>query len=79
MVMPTELSTTNKTHRINKKVQGNLLHDYERKCAILSDHLQLNKLCSNVDITKTVVKGQYLTTLDEAELDKLRSSCQEYT
>ena len=69
--MPTELSTTKKTPRINREVQGNLLHDYERKCANLSDHLQLIKLCSNVGITKTVAKGQYLTTLDEAEFDNL--------
>ena len=71
MVMPTELSTTNKTPRTNEKVQGNLLHDYERKFANLPDHLQLIKLCSNVGITKTVAKGQYFTTLDDAELDKL--------
>ena len=63
MVMPTEASTTNRTPRTNDKVQGNLLHDYERKFANLPDHLQLIKLCSNVSITNTVAKGQYFTTL----------------
>ena len=53
---PTELSTTNKTPRTNDTVQGNLLHDYEQKFAILPDHLRLIKLCSNVGITKTVTK-----------------------
>ena len=47
MVMPTELSTTNKTLRTNEIVQGNLLHDYEQKIAHLPDHLRLTKLCSN--------------------------------
>ena len=73
--MTTELSTKNKTPRINETVQGNLLHDYERKFANLPDHLQLIKVCSNVGIAKTVAKGQYLTTLDEAEFDKLGGSC----
>ena len=73
MVMPTEFSTTNKTPRTNDKVQGNLLHDYERKFA----NLPLIKLCSNAGITKTVAKGQYFTTLDDAELDKLGGSCRE--
>ena len=77
--MPTELSTTNKTPRTNEIVQGNLLHDCERKFANLPHHLQLIQLCSNVVIEKTVAKGQHFTTLDDAELDKLGSTCREYT
>ena len=50
MVMPTELSRTNET------VQGNLLHDYERKFANLPDHLQLIKLSSNTGVVKTVAR-----------------------
>ena len=70
MVLPTELSRTNKTPRSNERVQGNLLRGYQRKFAnqII---FQLIKLCSNASITKTVAKGQYFTTLDDAELDKL--------
>ena len=86
MVKPTELSTTNKTPRTNEKVQGNLLHDYERKFVNLPDHLQLIKLCSIVGITKTVAKGQYFMTLDDAELRQIGreeggrgGSCREYT
>ena len=79
VVMPTELSTTNKTRRTDDKMQGNMLHDYEQKFANLPDHLQLVKLCSNVGMTKTVAKGQHFTTLDDAELDKLGGSCREYT
>ena len=78
MVMPTELSTTNKTPRTNEKVQGNLLHDYERKFENLPDHLQLIKLCSNVGITKIVAKGQHFTTLDDAEFDKLGGREEEF-
>ena len=45
MVTPTELSTTNKTPRTNEAVQGDMLHDCERKFANLPDHLQLITLC----------------------------------
>ena len=79
MVMPTELSTKNKTPRTNETLQGNLLHDFEHKIANLPDHLQLMKLCSNVGITKTVPKGQFFTTIDDVELVKLRCSCQAKT
>ena len=58
MVMPTEFSRTNKTHRTNEIVQGNLLHDYERTFANIPDHLRLIILCSNAGIAKTVAKGQ---------------------
>ena len=81
-VTPTELSTTNKTPRTTETVQGNMLHDCERKFAKkkkLPDYLQLIKLCSNPGIDKTVAKGQYFTTLDDVELDKLGGSCREYT
>ena len=70
--------TTSKSLRTDDKVQGHVLQNYEQKFANLPDHLQLTKLCSNVGITKTV-RGQYLTTLDDAELDKLGGSCREYT
>ena len=40
--------TTNKSLRTDETVQGNLLHDYERKFANLPDHLQFIKLCSTV-------------------------------
>ena len=78
-VIPTELSTTNKSPQTDDNVQGNLLHDCEQQFAILPDHLQLIKVRSNVDITKTVARGQFFTTLDDAELDKLGGSCREYT
>ena len=71
--------TTSKSLRTDDKVQGHLLQNYEQKFANLPDHLQLTKLCSNVGITKTVARRQYLTTLDDAELDKLGGSCREYT
>ena len=46
---------------------------------IFPDHLQQIKLCSNAGIVKTVAKGQYFTTFDDVELDKLGGSCREYT
>ena len=79
MVKPTELSTTNQPPRTNETVQGNLLHYYERKFANLPDHRQLIKRCSNVGNTKTVAKGQYFTTIQDAELAKWGGSCREYT
>ena len=54
--------------RTDENVQGNLLQDYEQKFASRPYRLQLTKLCSNVGITKTVARGQYFTTLDDAEL-----------
>ena len=56
VVIPTELSTMDKTPRSNDNVQGNLLHNYEQKIANLPDHLRLIKLCSNVGIAKTVAR-----------------------
>ena len=52
----------------------------ETCCAIMSKSsqifqfilLKLTKLCSNADLANTVEKGQYFTTLDDAELDKLK-------
>ena len=41
-VIPTELSTTNKSPRTDNNVQGNLLQNYEQKLANLSEHLQLS-------------------------------------
>ena len=79
MVMPTELSTTNKTPRTSDNVQGNLLHDYEQKFKNLPDDIEFVKLCSNAGITKTVAKGQYFTTFEDAEQDNMGGSCREYT
>ena len=39
----------------------------------------MTKLCSNAGLASTAETGQYLTTLDDAELDKLKGSCREYT
>ena len=50
-----------------------------RKFANRPDHLPLIKLCSNVGSTKTVAKGQYVTTFDDAELEILGGSSREYT
>ena len=60
-----------KSPRTDENVQGNLLQDYEQQFANLPYHLQFTKLCSNEGISKTVVRGQYFTTLDAAELEKL--------
>ena len=68
-----------KSPRTDDNVQGKLLHNHEQKFVNLADHLQLIKLCFNVGIAKTVARGQYFTTLDDAELDKLGGSCREYT
>ena len=77
--MPTELSSTNQTFSTDEREQGDLLHDYVRKFANLPIHLQVTKLCSNAGLAKTVEKGQYFTTLDDTELDRLKGSCREYT
>ena len=68
--MPTELSTTNQTSPTDERVQGDLLRHYEHKFA---------NLPSKAGLANTVEKGQYFTTLDDAELDKLKGSCREGT
>ena len=35
----------------------------------------MTKLCSSAGLAKTLEKGQYFTTLDDAELDRLKGSC----
>ena len=79
MVMPKELSTTNQPPPTDERVQGDLLRDYGQKFANLPVHLKFTKLCSNAGLANTVEKGQYFTTLDDTELDKLKDSCAEYT
>ena len=59
-------------------VQEKLLQNYEQQFTNFPDHLQLIKLGSNVGITNTVARWQYVTTLDYAELDKLCGSWREY-
>ena len=79
MVLPSQASTTDQISPTDARVQGNLLREYEQKFANLPDHLQLTKLCSNAGLARTVEKGQYFTTLDDTELDRLKGSCREYT
>ena len=79
VVLPPEVSTTDQIFPTDAGVQGNLVLEYEQKFANLPEHLQLTKLCSNAGLAKTVEKGQYLTTLDDTELDRLKGSCREYT
>ena len=79
MVMPPEVSTTDQTSPTDARVQGFLLREKEQKFTDLPERLQLTKLCSNAGLAKTVDKGQYLTTLVDTELDRLKRSCREYT
>ena len=79
MVMPPEVSTTDQISPTDARVQGNLLREYDQKFANLPEHPQLIKLCSNAGIAKTVEKGQYLTTLDDTELYRVKGSCRVYT
>ena len=77
--MPPELSTTNQISPTDVRVQGNLLREYEQRFADLPEHAQLTELCSNAGLAKTVEKGQYFTTHDDTELDRLKGSCREFT
>ena len=76
MLMPTEWSTTNKLHRTNKTVQGNLLHDYEQKFANLPYYLQWIN-CAPMQVSRRLTA--FHRPLDDAEFDKLGGSCREYT
>ena len=75
----TEMSTTNQPPPTVERVQGDFLRDYEQKFANLPVHLKLAKLCSNAGLANTAEKGLYFATRDDAELDKLKGSCREYT
>ena len=61
-VIPTELTTTNKSPRANGTAQGNLLQNYKQIFANIPEHLQIIKLCSNVGVRKTMAREQYFTT-----------------
>ena len=77
-LMPPEMSNTNRTSQTDAGVQGNLLREYEQRFADLPGHAKLIKLCSIAGLAKTVEKGQFFTTLDDTELDRMRGSCREY-
>ena len=55
------------------------MREYEQRFADLPEHAQLAKLCSNAGLAKTVEKGQFFTTLDDDQRDRLRGSYREYT
>ena len=78
-LFPTELMTINFSPRTDENAQRNLLINYEQKFSNLPYHLQWTKQCSNVRITKTSAKGNYFTTVDDAELEHLGDSCRENT
>ena len=73
--MLTGLSTSNQTPPADERVQGDLL----QKFANFPVHLKLTKLCFNAGLANVVDKGQHFTTLDDAELDKLKGSFREFT
>ena len=77
-VIPTELTTTNKSPRTDDNVPGNLLHNSEQQFANLPDHLQLIKLCSNVGIT-AVARDSISRPSTMRNWTKLGGSCRGYT
>ena len=68
LVAPTELSTTTNPLLTNDQARGNLLQEYKQRFAHLPDDLRMIKLCSVAVFMKTVFRGQYFVTIDEAEL-----------
>ena len=54
------------------------MREYEQRFADLPEHAQLATLCCNAGLAKTVEKGQYFTTLDDDQRDRLRGSYREY-
>ena len=65
--------------RFNEQARRDMLREYKRKFANLSDDLRLIRLCSDAGFMKTVARGQYFVILDEAELATLDGSCREHT
>ena len=76
---PTDKSTTTNSLLINEQARWDLLREHKRIIANLPDDLRLIRLCSDAGFMKTVARGQYFVTLDEAELAKLNRSCREST
>ena len=74
MVVPTELSTTTKRFGPVTKCKD-VCKITSEKIANLPDDINLIEPYSDAGITKTVARGQYFTTLDDAELNELGSSC----
>ena len=57
------------------ELQGNLLREYEQKCAELHEQEKLTKLCSNAVFSKNIETGQFFITHDDDTLDSLKGSC----
>ena len=78
MVSPTDLSTT--TNPL-LRARRYLLRELKQRFANIPDDLRIIKVCSDAGFMKTVLRGQYFVTMDEAELAKLNcpGSCREYT
>ena len=81
MVSPTDLSTTTNPLLTSDWAQGNLLREYRQRIANLPDDLRMISRCSDAGFMKTVARGQYFVTIDEAELAQLDcpGSFREYT
>ena len=79
MVMPTEFSITNQPLRPMNQYSETCCAIMSKSSKIIQFILKLTKLCSDAGLANIVEKGQYITTLDDAELDKLKDSCREYT
>ena len=81
MVSPTDLSTLTDPLLTKEQARGDLQREYRERFANLPGELRMIKLCSDAGFMKTVVRGQYFVTIDEAELAKLDclGSCREYT
>ena len=63
--------TANTISQTDADVQGNLLREYEQKCAELPEQQKLTILCANAGIPKNNGKRQLFITLDEEGLDEM--------
>ena len=81
MVSPTDLSTTTNPLLNSDRARETCVREYKQRFTNLPDDLRMVKVCSDAGFMKTVVRGQYFVTMDEAELTKLDcpGSCREYT
>ena len=75
MVSPPYLSATTNPLLTSDWARGNLLRGDKQRFANLPNDLRI------ISVLKTVVRGQYFATIDEAELAKLTclGSCRAYT
>ena len=79
MLIPTEFPTAKPVSQADAEVQGNLLREYEQKCAELPEKRNIDQTLLQCWFFEEYWEKIFFITLDDDWLDDLKGSCREYT